>query len=445
LRYAHRYRADNGSLRFSVGTGQWVRVDGFGSAATRVIDYTDPFAVQVLNPLVEQNDSGFTIQLRPTRDSGERLLYAFPEGEPEQPASLSLNQPSSLHSPASGADLLIVSHQSLISSLAPLVALRSSQGLAVSVVDVEDIYDEFNYGAHGPRAIRDFLALVATQWSKVPRYLILNGDASYDPRNYLGSGNRDFVPTRLVDATFNETSSDDWFTDFNNDGIADIPVGRLPVASASQTSIVVSKLVGFTPGNVPQSALLVADAQRDYFFNFEQANSQVQALMPAGMLVQRVDRRTESSDAAASLSIVNKFNAGQQLVNYSGHGNVNTWTDGAILTSDLAMSLTNGNKLPFVVVMDCLNGYFHEPSPTFSGLAEAFLQAANGGAVASFASSGLTIPDGQHEMGLELYRLLYGSQPIALGEAIRLAKASTTDMDVRRTWIFFGDPSIRIR
>jgi hypothetical protein len=110
-----------------------------------------------------------------------------------------------------------------------------------------------------------------------------------------------------------------------------------------------------------------------------------------------------------------------------------------------ALALTNANKLSLVVVMDCLNGYFQEPDPTFSGLAEAFLQAPNGGAVASFASSGSTIPEGQHQMGTELLALLYGSQPIALGDAIKNAKSFTTDIDVRRTWIFFGDPSMKIR
>jgi Peptidase family C25 len=275
--------------------------------------------------------------------------------------------------------------------------------------------------------------------------VIFAGDASYDPRDYLGYGNRDFVPTKLVDATFNETSSDEWFTDFDNDGVGEIPVGRLPVSSVAQANIVISKIVNFSPANVPQSALLVADTQGTYYYNFEQANTEVQALLPAGMTVQRVDRRLQPSDAVASANIIANMNSGQALVNYSGHGNVDTWTDASIFTTDNAEVLNNGVKLPLVVVMDCLNGYFQEPSPTFSGLAEAFLQAPNGGAVASFASSGLTIPDGQHVMNLQLYTLLYGSQPIALGDAIKISKAATSDIDVRRTWIFFGDPSMRIR
>jgi len=93
--------------------------------------------------------------------------------------------------------------------------------------------------------------------------------------------------------------------------------------------------------------------------------------------------------------------------------------------------------------MDCLNGYFQDPA--LLSLSEAFLKSPNGGAVAAFASSGLTTTFGQRQMELELYRQLYGSQPINLGDAIKIAKAASGDRDVRTTWIFFGDPSIKIR
>ncbi len=73
------------------------------------------------------------------------------------------------------------------------------------------------------------------------------------------------------------------------------------------------------------------------------------------------------------------------------------------------------------------------------------MKAPNGGAVASFASSGLTIPDGQHQMGLKMFQLLYGANAIAIGDASRQAKLATNDLDVRRTWLLFGDPSIKIR
>jgi hypothetical protein len=160
------------------------------------------------------------------------------------------------------------------------------------------------------------------------------------------------------------------------------------------------------------------------------------------MTVQRVNVRTDGP-AQAKVNVIAGFNQGRALVNYSGHGNVNVWASSSIFTSNDALALTNGNNLSFVVVMDCLNGYFQDP--TLLSISEALLRAPNGGAVAAFASSGLTFPDGQHEMSEQLYTLIYGAQPIALGDAIKIAKGATTDLDVRSTWIFFGDPSMKIR
>ena len=451
--YPHLFRADAGALRFMLRGTQSATVDGFSTPSTRLIDYTDPLNVGIARPPSAPSGSGFAITV-PAGDPPSkppRLLYAIADGQFDQPAGLSLNQPSTLNQGIlsqaipSGADFLIVSHKDIIASLAPLLSQRQSQGKIAAAVDVEDVYDEFSYGLHGPQAIRAFLSYAATHWVTKPRYIIFAGDASLDPRNYMNLGNFDLVPTKLLDATFNETASDDWLADFDNDGIADVPVGRLPARTAAEASLLISKIVSFSPATVPQAALLIADNPGDPpLFDFEEANDNVQALLPASMPVQRVDIRLEPSNAQATADIVNGINQGKAIVNYSGHGNVDVWTGASIFTTDHALALTNGNnKLSFVVVMDCLNGYFQDPS--LLSLSEAFLKAPNGGAVAAFASSGLTTTFGQRQMELQLYTSLYGSQPITLGDAIKIAKAASGDIDVRTTWIFFGDPSIKIR
>src|SRR5262249_55546392 len=148
---------------------------------------------------------------------------------------------------------------------------------------------------------------------------------------------------------------------FNEDGIADISVGRLPARTLAEANLMVGKTVNYSPANTSQSAMLVADSQGNYYFNFESASDQVGALLPSNMTVQKVYRRLQPSDAIAHDNIVAKFNAGQALTVYSGHGNVNIW-GGQIFTANDALGLTNGNHLPFVVVMDCLNGLFVDPS-----------------------------------------------------------------------------------
>lgn len=444
LVYPRSFRAENNQLRLGLPRNQTVSVENFSTQSIRVLDFTDPFDPTLTRPGVASSGGGFAITITNSADrSKARLVYAFPDGHFETPAGFTLNEPSTLNATSNGAAnlMVVIGHKSLLASLTPLVTLRQNQGLTIKVVDVEDVYDEFDYGIHGPYAIRNFLSHAFTSWQGgAPDYLMLLGDASHDPRNYEGVGDLDFVPTKLVDATFNETSSDDWFADFNDDGLPSIPTGRLPVRTLAQANLVIGKIVGFVPSNVPQSALLVADDPTNYYFNFETANDEVEDLLPASVTVQKVYRRIHGND---SNNVISKINAGQMLVNYSGHGNVDTWTSAPIFTSSQASALNNGNKLPFVVVMDCLNGLFQDPR--LEGIAEALMKANNGGSVAAFASSGLTIPDGQHAMSEQLYSLIFGAQPIALGDAIKNAKAATNDIDVRRTWIFFGDPSMRIR
>ena len=70
-----------------------------------------------------------------------------------------------------------------------------------------------------------------SNWKKPPTYLLLNGRASLDPRNYLGFGNLDLVPTSIVPSTSLMTASDDWFSDFTNNGMPTIATGRLPVST----------------------------------------------------------------------------------------------------------------------------------------------------------------------------------------------------------------------
>ena len=94
---------------------------------------------------------------------------------------------------------MIITHQDFMGSLGPLKSLRESQGWSVALIDVEDLYDEFNFGVESPQALKDFLYRADHHWQKPPRSVLLVGDASFDPRNYLGLGDFDVVPTKLID------------------------------------------------------------------------------------------------------------------------------------------------------------------------------------------------------------------------------------------------------
>jgi hypothetical protein len=96
------------------------------------------------------------------------------------------------------------------------------------------------------------------------------------------------------------------------------------------------------------------------------------------------------------------------------------------------------------VMMTCLNGYFHDPA--LDSLAESLLKAERGGAVAVWASSGMTFPADQALLNQELYRLLFNrGEAMTIGEAVKRTKVSLRDADIRRTWILLGDPAMKLR
>jgi hypothetical protein len=440
LTYSHAYRALNDVLVFTSQHTAPITVSGFTSPQVKVFDITDQSAVEQLSVKVSQKGTGYAVKI-PGGKGNARTLVALVAGQEQHPAGMTANEPSNLSRADNRADFIILTHRDFKDAIKPLADLRRSQGLEVAVVDVENVYDEFSYGAHSRQAVKDFFAWTRTNWALAPRYVLLVGDASIDPRNYLGLGNQDFVPTKLIDATTLETASDDALCDFDNDGLADMAVGRLPVKTIEQAQKVVGKITNYAAGQAAYGALLVSDRKEGY--DFEAASAQVRVLLPQDMSVTTVNRRDNPAEQVRS-EIIGGINAGPLLVNFAGHGSSDVWTGASVLNSSDALTLNNGNRLPLFVLMTCLNGRFQDPFR--ETLAEALMRADNGGAVAVWASSGLTEPDSQAAVDQQLMRLLFAAgQPRTLGDVVRGAKEATANMDVRRTWILFGDPTMRIR
>jgi hypothetical protein len=441
LTYWHTYTADNNTLRLTAMGGDELTIDGFSSGRIEVWDITDPKNVKEVMGTVKGEGTGYTVRIK-VPGQGERTLWAMTEGAVEKPALIKAKQPSTWNKQGQSADLLIVAHSDFIENITPLRKFRKTQGYSVALIDVEDLYDEFSFGTKTPQALKDFLSRAKTYWRTPPRFVLLVGDASFDPKNHLGLGNFDFLPTKLLDTAYMETASDDWFVDFNGDGLPEMAIGRLPVRTAEETTHVVSKIINYdhaAAGNWTKEILLVADNNGD--FDFETASQELGTLFPKDMTVWGV-YRGQTDDKTARTAILGSINEGKLLVNYMGHGSNDSW-HGSILTAGDAISLTNGLRLPVVVGMTCLNGFFQ--TPYVETLSEALLKAENGGAVAVWTSSGLTEPDEQAVLNEELIRLLFNGENLTLGQATARAKAAVTDGDIRRTWILFGDPTTRLK
>ncbi|HEX3820228.1 MAG TPA: C25 family cysteine peptidase [Candidatus Sulfotelmatobacter sp.] len=449
ISYPNFYIADSDQLKFIGRAGDEVDVSGFASAPT-VLDITDPSRPVQLTPRVSSSNGNYTASIqvpfvttsRTARD--KHTLIAVANDRITDAAGVWPNHPSHWHAAQSGADIAMVTHGDFADALAPLVQAHRTEGKTSAVIPVIDLYDEFNFGERSPWAIKRFLETAKQNWKTPPSYLLLNGRASLDPRNYLGFGNLDLVPTRIEPSSSLMTASDDWFSDFAHNGMPTIATGRLPVSTLDEAITVIGKIVAYegqaTNGPWTANVLMVADVSDTE--NFAQDSQTVQTRLPQNMQITDVFTDTVGTTAARG-DIVNAINSGQVLVNYLGHGSEEQWSGSDIFDENTVPSLTNGSQLPVFLIMDCLNGFFQDVYAQPLGVT--LMVAPNGGAAAVLASSGLNQPAPQTMLDALVLQNALSAQMTTLGESVVKAKSKIVDPDVRRTFILFGDPAMQMK
>ena len=124
-----------------------------------------------LNPLIDDKAFPDTYriifrgtQIRPTDLNAPAIRYIALTRNQFRKPEISIDTPSDLRATHNGADYIIITHNNFISDVQPLADFRSEQGLRTKVVDVQNIYDEFNYGILHPNAIREFLNYAYHNW-----------------------------------------------------------------------------------------------------------------------------------------------------------------------------------------------------------------------------------------------------------------------------------------
>ncbi len=437
INFARRYLADQNRLSFYVPNYKTSYAEGFSSANIRVFDTTNSDTPVLLNGLtVEPHNGGFRVNLPSNRG---RVMYAVENSGLATADSVTPNNPSTLSTPTHNAEMVIVAHKDFLTQANDWANYRRTQGLTVEVVRIEDVYDEFNYGVLSADCIRSFLEYAKNNWQTAPKYVLLLGDASYDPKNHLATGGN-FLPTRMVDTVYSEAPSDETMADFNNDGLAEIAVGRIAARDAAAVTLAYTKLVAFEQ-TIAQAhsrgALFASDLPDGY--DFEGVSNRLCAQLPTTINCVKINR----GQPTAAADLVTSLNQGKFLVNYTGHGNAQVWAAPGFFSGSQAGQMTNGNNLSVFTMLTCLNGYFVQPTDSLS---EVLMKNPNGGAVSAWASSGLTTPDIQEIMATRFFNQINVGTITRLGDLIKDAKTTiNSGRDVRLSWILLGDPAMKIK
>jgi hypothetical protein len=356
--------------------------------------------------------------------------------------------PSTLRSAVNRADYLLVAPRAFLAAAQPLLERRQSEGLVTRAVSVEEIYEQFGHGEAGPDAVKAFLEYAYQSWSRPsPRYVLLLGDATYDPKGYLGTGAVNWIPGQPAKTSYLWTVSDPAYASVNGeDLIPDIAVGRLPASSVTEAQRLVEKVLAFEDGggDFAGRAVLVAD-NADGAGNFEGEADDVASTVFAGRSVEKIYYSREG--ALTRARIESAFDEGASFLSYVGHGGTVIWASENFFNRWDVASLAVQSRQPFLMTMNCLNGLFHFPA--MNSLAEELVKAQGRGAIAAFSPSGLSLDEPAHRYHKAVLEEILSGRHERLGDAILAAQedyaASGSFPEMLTIYQLLGDPALRIR
>ncbi len=460
------------------GTSAEVRVTGFSAAAVRVYDVRDP-----RNPVQMLTTAGAPVggatqisfwDAWPTSPAGAAYSLST-DAALIDPAAIEVDTPSSWKSPAHEADYIAIVHGSLWNAIDPLLSQRAAQGLRVAKVDVQDVYDEFNYGRMHQNAIRDFLAYAYANWNGAgprPKYVLLVGDATFDFKGAIGPAIKNLVPTFLgnYDPWMIETASDSRFATFDGPGdrMWEMIVGRIPAQTGVEVTDYVNKVLAYeNPATNPDGAwqnrvAFVADDDANPDGNFHQLSDNIRLnwlpsyySSPTVYYNPTAPGTGYSSPSTMKSALKQTFNDGAILMQWFGHASFYRWgsVSGIWNTFDPA-NLNANTRLPFVAAYSCVEGYFinidSNSAPLSMVLGEQHLLQQGRGGIAGLSPSGKHVGSALTILDQGLTKAFFQDRIAAVGDAVDAARRyyfanSLSSLDVLDTSILFGDPALKLR
>ena len=514
LRYPRDFTAAADRLFFEVpNQAGRIVVTGLTSSDAAVYDLT-PAAGGLAAPLhlagaVVSGSGPYTVtfELDPADVAGTTRRLVVSAGAGLAPDAVSVHGPGSDLS-TGGADWLLIGNDTLLdlsptSSLADLVALRQSQGLATRVVGLRDVYDQFAYGLADPQAIRDLIHWALVNWSPAPTFAVLVGDGTFDYKNAFGHPvPRNLLPTymgsQVISPQLTYFSEDNKFAAvLGGDDLADVLLGRLPTHTLAETEATFAKIVAYeatTPGPPwTRRAFFVSDAEGggfestmrfviDSYFDRPENPGFLDAMgacfstgtcrnnqMGAGPIFQTasfqtlINRNFPLPPSASTMTqwIRDGLDAGSSIMMFIGHGGFQNWGLEATIfrsrsfTLDDIDTLNNASTPTFMINLNCISGGFHTDSrpgaaiDQLYALGEDFLVTPDRGGVGVLAPSHLTFISVLAPASNSVWDALLGEGPrerlfggISLVLRLKFDELGA-DTEVR-SFTFLGDPATRL-
>jgi hypothetical protein len=440
LTYPRRLEADGDRALLRDAEPGDTTVSGFVSEAPVVWDIDNPAA-----PLVLQGVSVVGDKVAFAAEPGHDYIIFGDKGllGSVQMASM---QTGVLASRTNAADYVIITVPELAEGATALAEYRAGLGLKTITVMLEGIYDEFSHGIETPDAIKAFLSYAYSRWRVRPSYVVLAGEGTYDYKGTQGTEDC-LVPPMRVATPSGLFASDNWFVDFNNDLVPELPIGRLPVMTSEELLALVEKFKAYeaaAEGAWQRRALFIAD-NRDSGGNFSGASDLLGRHLPSTYHVLKA-YLDEASLEDTRIGLLSAMNEGVAFMNYFGHSGLDRMANEGLLTSADIESLANGGRLPVFTSMSCVMGRFAVPG--YDCLAEELLLKPDGGCAAVWSPSGMALNPFSRMLAEDFYAAVFERSEGVLGDAIMSATRNhAARVPSRNALVVFnllGDPALRI-
>ena len=356
---------------------------------------------------------------------------------------------------------------------------EQQDGLRVTIVPADELYNEFSSGTPDANAYRRYLKMLydrAETEADMPKYLLLFGDCVWDNRLLTPECEAlsadDLLLCHESENSYNRVYCyvDDGFFCCLDDGEGgsptqrdklDVAVGRFPVRTEAEAKFMVDKTINYVgndnAGSWQNLLVFMGDDGNDnvHMTDADEMAETVEGINPA-FQVERImwdayKRETSSTGNRypdVTRQIKQLQESGALVMNYSGHGAQTSISHEMVLTINDFATFTNSN-LPLWITASCDIMPFDAQE---DNIGETAVLNENGGAVAFFGTTRTVYVDRNNAINKAYLRSLFTSGDdgyVTIGEAQRLAKneliTSRRDTTVNKLqYSLLGDPALHL-
>ncbi|KPK98728.1 MAG: hypothetical protein AMK75_06860, partial [Planctomycetes bacterium SM23_65] len=251
-----------------------------------------------------------------------------------------------------------------------------------------------------------------------------------------------------------EVASDHYYACVSGaDDFEDVMIGRFSVGNLSELSTVARKAVDYMPQDPQEDwhdrVLLIGGLFYTTKDGYVALFNEYEEMLPDDLTVDRIYRHDFPDLHQCALTIVDAINDGYLFVNYAGDGWKFNWHE--TLTTAYIPMMANNDRLPIVLSMACMTGWFDNTTDVDGGgsydcFAEQIVNATGRGAIACLAAPRASDGGIFRTISKKLYEAAFNENCVFIGETVAVAKLlhlqDGGELDYARHFNLFGDPAL---